>query len=104
MTEKLQPGSKIFSRIINLALIAVLSPIFFASSLTPANAITLVTISGTITKGGVAEAGATVALNQCSISGVEGGNTSITNASGFYSIEVPAGCTGQLSISTRPRF
>lgn len=54
MIKKLQPGSKIFSRIINLALIAVLSPIFFANSLTPANAITLVTIAGTITKGGVA--------------------------------------------------
>ena len=95
---------KLFLALFRLSLLSILLPFFLLSSATNSQAITLVTISGQITKGGVAESGATVALNQCLISGVEGGATDITDSSGFYSLEVPAGCTGSLSIGTRQEY
>jgi hypothetical protein len=68
---------------------------------THAAPLNLVTVSGHVSAGGSFPlAGHTVALQQCTVDGVTGGGSTTTDGSGFYSLQVPAGCTGQFSFGT----
>jgi len=85
-------------RLIIGVLVATLALANFTS--TPASAITLTTISGHITSGGQHVVGMSVALSSCSIGDVTGGASTTTDETGYFTFDVPSGCTGNLSLGS----
>ena len=61
----------------------------------------LVTVSGHVVRDGVGLAGTSVTMWPCQYSGVSCSGSSITDSSGFYSFDVPAGAVGALQIGTQ---